>query len=119
VGAADTDGERRRRFGKRWDCPVYADAETMLKETSPNILHIATHPDSRRRYRVLAANRGSPRGGLREAPDGTHLADALMYLSGLCLWRRRSWGAPLSGKTRSAPGKGPPPPGTVPVLPWQ
>jgi predicted dehydrogenase len=197
VAGADTDGERRRRFGKRWDCPVYADAETMLEETSPDILHIATNPDSHRRYCVLAADRGVPvavcekpladnfaaaraiaalhtggrikiitnherryagdygraRAILEEGRlgrllgaagrlymgkrrrlldvfwhDGTHLADALMYLSGFRLWHRRSWGAPLTGKTGTAylagilapagltPGKGPPLPGTVPVL---
>jgi predicted dehydrogenase len=206
VGGADTDGERRWRFGKRWDCPVYADVKTMLKETSPDILHIATHPDSHRHYCALAADRGIPvavsekpladsfaaaqeiaalhTGGrikiitnherryaadydrartiLEEGrlglllsaagrlsfgkrrrlldvlwDDGTHLVDALMYLSGLRLWHRRSWGAPLSGNTGTAylagilgpfggggapagkggaPRKGPPPPGTVPVL---
>ncbi|MDR0599314.1 MAG: Gfo/Idh/MocA family oxidoreductase [Treponema sp.] len=52
---ADTDGERRRLFAEKWGVPVYEDAETMLREERPRILHIATHPDSHGRYCSLAA----------------------------------------------------------------
>ncbi|MFP3089871.1 Gfo/Idh/MocA family oxidoreductase [Treponema sp. TIM-1] len=198
VAGADTDGERRWRFGKRWDCPVYADAETMLKETSPDILHIATHPDSHGYYCALAAAYHIPvavcekpladtlgdarkiaalhRGGkikiitnherryaadydrartiLEEGRlgrvlcvnarlcmgknrrlldvlwhDGTHLADALMFLSGGRLRHKKAWGARLSGRTGTAfllgslqgPGAAPESPagsfqGNIPVL---
>jgi predicted dehydrogenase len=200
AAGADTDGERRRRFGKRWDCPVYADADRMIRETAPDILHIATHPDSHGHYCALAADRGVPvvicekpladslaaareiaalhtRGRTRIITnherryaadydrarailaegrlgrilsasgrlcmgksrrllrvlwhDGTHLADALMFLSGLRLRHRKTWGAPLSGTAgtaylagilapRAGPAKGPGPikgpPLPIPVI---
>ncbi|MDR2068775.1 MAG: Gfo/Idh/MocA family oxidoreductase [Spirochaetaceae bacterium] len=171
AAGADTDGERRRLFGKRWGCPVYADAETMLRETSPDILHIATHPDSHgyycalaaachvpvavcekpladtlgrarkiaalhrsgkikiitnheRRYaadyrqartilkegrlgRVLGVNARLCMGKTRRLldvlwHDGTHLADALMFLSGCRLRHKKAWGSPLSRGTGTA-----------------
>ncbi|MDR2759833.1 MAG: Gfo/Idh/MocA family oxidoreductase [Spirochaetaceae bacterium] len=198
AAGSDGDGERRRLFAERWGCPVYADAETMLKETSPDILHIATHPDSHGYYCALAAACHIPAavcekpladtlGGARKIAalhrsgkiriitnherryaadygeartileegrlgrllsasgrlcmgkrrrlldllwhDGTHMVDALMYLSGLRLWHRRSWGASLSDRTGTAylagilapagvkgGGRRLIPPGTVPVL---
>jgi predicted dehydrogenase len=171
TAGADTDEDRRRLFGERWGCPVYADAETMLKETSPDILHIATHPDSHGFYCALAAaarvpvavcekpladtlaaarkiaslhrsgkitiitnherryaaDYGQARTILKEGRlgrvlcvnarlcmgktrrlldalwhDGTHLADALMFLSGRRLRHKKTWGAPLSGRTGTA-----------------
>ncbi|MDR3160744.1 MAG: Gfo/Idh/MocA family oxidoreductase [Spirochaetaceae bacterium] len=182
VAGCDTDGDRRHRFGERWGCPVYADADLMIRETAPDILHIATHPDSHSRYCALAADRGVPvavcekpladtitaaaeiaalhsggririitnherryaadygraRAILEEGRlgrllsasgrlymgknrrllkvlwhDGTHLADALMFLSGLKLRHRMAWGAPLSGAAGTAYLAGilaPPPP---------
>jgi hypothetical protein len=166
AAGADTDPERRRLFAERWGCPVYADAETMLRTHRPGILHIATHPDSHAHYCTLAADLGvrvvvcekpladSLRDARRIAAlhtggkvrilvnherryqgdyarakeilegeglgkllsvravlymgknrrlldvlwhDGTHLADALMFLSGRALRHRRTWGARLSG----------------------
>jgi predicted dehydrogenase len=59
VGGADTDPERRRLFARRWNCPaVYAGAQRMLAELKPDILHIATHPDSHLAYVELAARHG-------------------------------------------------------------
>ncbi|GHV84417.1 oxidoreductase [Spirochaetia bacterium] len=55
---ADLDKERRRLFAKRWSVPVYENAETMLREVQPHILHIATHPDSHLLYCSLAARYG-------------------------------------------------------------
>jgi predicted dehydrogenase len=55
AAGADIDEERRILFAGRWSCPVYADAETMLKAEKPDILHIATHPDSHAYYCELAA----------------------------------------------------------------
>lgn len=61
AGGADTDPERRKLFAERWNCrAVYADAEEMLKSVQPDILHIATHPDSHLLYARLAAKYGVP-----------------------------------------------------------
>jgi predicted dehydrogenase len=61
AGGADTDPERRSLFANRWNCSaVYADAEEMLRCVKPDILHIATHPDSHLRYAQLAAKYAVP-----------------------------------------------------------
>jgi predicted dehydrogenase len=61
AGGADTNPERRKLFARRWDCPaVYAGAEEMLQSVKPDILHIATHPDSHLYYAQLAAKYGVP-----------------------------------------------------------
>jgi predicted dehydrogenase len=171
VAGTDLDAERRRLFAKRWKVPVYEDAAVMLAEHKPEILHIATHPDSHydycrlaadygvrvavcekpladtlakarkiarlhrsgrirvitnheRRYSadyleaaaILAENRLGPLLSVRAClcfgknrrlsemlwHDGTHLADALMFLSGGILKHEKHWGAALSGKTGTA-----------------
>ncbi|MDR1948087.1 MAG: Gfo/Idh/MocA family oxidoreductase [Spirochaetaceae bacterium] len=171
VAGADTDGERRRLFAERWNCPVYADAETMLRTHRPGILHIATHPDSHARYCQLAAALGVPvvvcekplADSIRDARriaalhaggktvivtnherryaadygrarrilhteqlgllldvravlymgknrrlldalwhDGTHLADAIMFLSGRVMRHRSIWGAKLKSREGTA-----------------
>ncbi|MDR1655509.1 MAG: Gfo/Idh/MocA family oxidoreductase [Treponema sp.] len=168
VAGCDIDEERRRLFARRWQVPVYTDAESMLAEHRPEILHIATHPDSHLFYCRLAASCGVPlvvcekpladslkdarsiaalhqsgkikiltnherrysadyirmkeilgsgrMGALLSARaclcfgknrrldemlwhDGTHLADALMFLSGGILKHEKCWGARLHGKT--------------------
>jgi predicted dehydrogenase len=59
VGGADISSERRELFARRWNCPsVYADARVMLRELKPDVLHIATHPDSHLEYVRLAAAEG-------------------------------------------------------------
>ncbi|TVQ39111.1 MAG: gfo/Idh/MocA family oxidoreductase [Spirochaetaceae bacterium] len=59
VGGCDCQPERRTRFSERWDCPaVYADIDRLLLETRPDILCIATHPDSHRRMVERAARHG-------------------------------------------------------------
>jgi predicted dehydrogenase len=55
AAGADPDPERRRLFAETWGCPVYAEAETMLRTHAPQILVIATHPDSHARYCTMAA----------------------------------------------------------------
>ena len=55
VAGCDIDGERRRLFAQRWQVPVYEDAAEMLRVHAPQILAIATHPDSHYRYCRLAA----------------------------------------------------------------
>jgi predicted dehydrogenase len=171
AAGADTDGERRRLFRETWGVPVYADAGTMLEECRPEILCIATHPDSHLFYGELAARYGVKvavcekpladslekakkiarlhrsgkiiiitnherrysadyreaaavlRGGALGAVcsvraalymgktrrlvdvlwhDGTHLADAAMFLSGGVLTHREARGAELSGRTGTA-----------------
>jgi predicted dehydrogenase len=60
AGGADMDQERRRLFAEKWGAPVYADAETMLREQRPSLLVIATHPDSHAAYCGLAWAAGIP-----------------------------------------------------------
>ena len=43
VGGCDIDIERQKLFSRTWNCKnVYADVVTMIDETKPDILHIAT-----------------------------------------------------------------------------
>jgi len=51
----DIDEERRRLFAEKWQVPVYADAAEMLCIHKPQILAIATHPDSHYHYCRLGA----------------------------------------------------------------
>jgi predicted dehydrogenase len=47
VAGCDIREDRRARFEKRWDCKnTYQDTGRMLSRTSPDILHIATPPDT-------------------------------------------------------------------------
>jgi len=75
-GGADTDAERRILFARRWKCPaVYEDARLMLRDLKPDILCVATHPDSHLRYVKLAADFGVPV-AVCEKPLAGALADA-------------------------------------------
>ena len=58
VAGCDIDKERRRIFADRWQLgdKVYADAADMLSVHKPQILVIATHPDSHFYYCRLAAD---------------------------------------------------------------
>ncbi|MDR3172914.1 MAG: Gfo/Idh/MocA family oxidoreductase, partial [Treponema sp.] len=182
VAGCDTDEKRRKLFAERWHVPVYAKADEMLREHMPEILVIATDPDSHERYCSLAyasgvpvavcekpladtlagarritallgqkvparggdsGNRGAFRiivnherrysadyirakeileggrlGALISARgvlymgkgslvdvlwhDGTHLADAIMFLTGCTLRQVRSWGSPLKAREGTA-----------------
>jgi predicted dehydrogenase len=76
AGGADTDPERRKLFAERWNCrSVYADAEEMLRCVRPDILHIATHPDSHYYYARLAAKYAVPV-AVCEKPLADSLEDA-------------------------------------------
>jgi len=56
VGGCDLDPDRRKLFAERWNCEaVFASADELLRETRPDILHVATHPDSHYRYVKTAA----------------------------------------------------------------
>jgi predicted dehydrogenase len=171
AAGADTDEERRLIFAEKWQVPVYADATEMLHLHTPQILTIATHPDSHYHYCRLAAQykvpvvicekpladnvgearkiaRLSSNGGpviitnherrysqdyirakeiLEEGTlgtllsvravlymgktarlldmlwhDGTHLADAIMFLANSSLKHRRKWGAKLTSRSGTA-----------------
>jgi len=176
AAGCDIDEERRRLFAEKWRVPVYADAAEMVSMHTPQILVIATHPDSHYHYCRLAAafnipavicekpladtigkarkiNRLTERGChalhgliiitnherryaqdytraraiLDEATlgrllsvravlymgktkrlldvlwhDGTHLADAIMFLADARLKHRRRWGAPLTSRAGTA-----------------
>jgi predicted dehydrogenase len=170
AAGCDIDEERRRLFAQKWRVPTYADAAEMLRVHKPQILAIATHPDSHYHYCRLAAasgvqavicekpladNIGEARkiarlaenglaivtnherrysedyirakeilnggklGGLLSARavlcmgrtkrlidvlwhDGTHLADALMFLTGMTLKHKRRLGAKLTANAGTA-----------------
>jgi len=47
VGGCDIKEKKRRAFARRWGCrAVYASVEEMLEHTRPDILHIATPPQT-------------------------------------------------------------------------
>jgi predicted dehydrogenase len=84
VGGADTDPKRRALFAARWNCrTVYQDAAEMLRTLKPDILHIATHPDSHLDYVELAARHGVPV-AVCEKP----LADSLTAARGIAKLHR-------------------------------
>jgi predicted dehydrogenase len=60
AAGCDIDEERRNLFAGKWKVPVYKDADEMLRVHKPDILSIATHPDSHYRYCRLAADHGVP-----------------------------------------------------------
>jgi len=46
VGACDTDADRRNRVKEKWGHPLFSEYEAMLTETTPEVLIVATPPDS-------------------------------------------------------------------------
>jgi predicted dehydrogenase len=58
AAGCDIDEERRGLFARKWQVPIYADAAEMLRAHKPQILAIATHPDSHYHYCRLAADYG-------------------------------------------------------------
>jgi predicted dehydrogenase len=197
AAGCDINAERRRLFAEKWQAPVYDDAAEMIRAHKPQLLVVATHPDSHWQYCRLACESGVPlvicekplADTVREARkiaklvnasgsgrrftiitnherryaqdyirareilaseklgrllsvranlymgktkrlldvfwhDGTHLVDAIMFLSGANLTHRRRWGAKLTarsgtawleGELRTLPGGGTENPST-PVL---
>ena len=45
-GGFDIDAERSSGFSEKWECPVFESMDEMLESVKPDILFIATHPDS-------------------------------------------------------------------------
>ncbi|MHC6203804.1 Gfo/Idh/MocA family protein [Breznakiellaceae bacterium SP9] len=60
AGGMDIDDERRGLFAERWKVPVFASALTMLRELKPDIVTIATGPNSHVEYCQLAAGLDVP-----------------------------------------------------------
>lgn len=58
VGGYDIDPERAELFAGRWGTPIYHAPDQLLAATRPEILVIATHPDSHERYARLAVRAG-------------------------------------------------------------
>jgi predicted dehydrogenase len=56
AGGTDTVDERRSLFARRWDAPVFTDVYKMVQSVAPEILVIATHPESHLYY-LRAARR--------------------------------------------------------------
>lgn len=76
VGGCDTSEGRREAFRERWGCEaVYRSVEELLRETRPDILCIATHPDSHLQM-VRAAVHARVSVAVCEKPLAHRLADA-------------------------------------------
>ncbi|MCL2229965.1 MAG: Gfo/Idh/MocA family oxidoreductase [Treponema sp.] len=60
AAGCDIDEERRKLFNEKWQVPVYSDAKEMINAVKPQILSIATHPDSHYEYCRLAAEMNVP-----------------------------------------------------------
>ncbi|MDR2964327.1 MAG: Gfo/Idh/MocA family oxidoreductase [Treponema sp.] len=60
VSGCDINDERRRLFSEKWQVPVYSDAKEMLRIHKPQLVSIATHPDSHYYYCCLAKETGVP-----------------------------------------------------------
>jgi len=171
AAGADINEDRRRLFAEKWQVPVFEDAAEMIAIHKPQILAIATHPDSHWRYCRLAADNKVPvvicekpladnisearkiaRLAESKSPvvitnherrysedyirakkilddgklgnilsiraalymgkttrlvdqlwhDGTHLADAIMFLTDAKLKHRRCWGSKLNSRSGTA-----------------
>jgi predicted dehydrogenase len=60
AAGCDLDEKRRTLFAEKWKVPVFADAAEMLNIHKPQILVIATHPDSHYYYCRLGAQKNIP-----------------------------------------------------------
>ncbi|HVF40238.1 MAG TPA: Gfo/Idh/MocA family oxidoreductase [Gemmatimonadaceae bacterium] len=58
AGACDVDEKRRADVASTWKVPVFEDLERMLDEAKPNVLIIATPPDSHARICLQAIEAG-------------------------------------------------------------
>lgn len=71
VGACDLSDEMRTRAERSWNVPVFADFETLLAEATPDVVIVATPPDSHLDY------------GLRTLESGAHLICEKPFVSSL------------------------------------
>ncbi|MCL2720355.1 MAG: Gfo/Idh/MocA family oxidoreductase [Treponema sp.] len=60
TAGCDLNEERRNLFTQKWNVPVYTNAQEMLINHKPQIVVIATHPDSHYFYCNLAAKMNIP-----------------------------------------------------------
>lgn len=170
AAGCDIDVKRRNLFAKKWGVPVYADAAEMLRTHKPQIVSIATDPDTHYYFCNLAAKEKVPviicekplADNIKDARkiaqlakkgtiiitnherrysqdyirakkileegklgslcsvravlymgkkrrlveqlwhDGTHLADAVMFLTDGTLVHKRHWGAKLTSREGTA-----------------
>ncbi|MCP5515110.1 MAG: Gfo/Idh/MocA family oxidoreductase [Spirochaetales bacterium] len=58
TGGCDNVRERRDLFSGRWGCPVFDNPVEMLEKTDPDIVFIATHPDSHLEMTQYAISKG-------------------------------------------------------------
>lgn len=75
VGGIDIDVERRREFRARWQTPAWADIDDLFAHETPDIVHIATPPETHRAIFTSVA-RHKPRIVVCEKPLATTLEDA-------------------------------------------
>ena len=99
AAGCDIDEDRRRLFAEKWQVPVYADAAEMLRLHQPQILAIATHPDSHYRFCLLAARHNVPV-IVCEKPVADNIGEA-RKIAALC----RTGAAAAAGSSAAA-GKG-------------
>jgi len=76
VGGCDIDENRRIAFRERWNChAIYPHVEELIADTRPDVLCIATHPDSHYRM-VRAATLGGATVAVCEKPLAHRLGAA-------------------------------------------
>ncbi|MBA2246219.1 MAG: Gfo/Idh/MocA family oxidoreductase [Gemmatimonadetes bacterium] len=59
VGACDLDPERRARSAKRWKVPVFAEFDAMLDAARPEVVIVATPPDTHADYCLRSLGAGA------------------------------------------------------------
>ncbi len=60
TGGMDREADRRRSFSRRWNTPAFDDARAMVRAVKPQILVIASDPESHTRYVRLAVRESVP-----------------------------------------------------------
>ncbi len=60
VGGYDIEEEAREGYREAWNVPVYTGLEELLRETRPDILVVATYPESHRKITEAAVREGVP-----------------------------------------------------------
>lgn len=71
VGACDLSADMRKRAADTWKVPVFESFETMLEKASPDVVIVATPPDTHRDY------------GLKTLRSGAHLICEKPFVSSL------------------------------------
>ncbi len=74
VACCDTDPARRESFARDFELMPYADAETMIREVQPDLIHVVTAPSTRVPLLTMIHELGVP-GCLVEKPIATESRD--------------------------------------------